>query len=314
MNSSIGRRGLPRVLYDCENQGLMSTALIVPVKNGGPRWHRVVASIQEQTLRPQRVVVIDSGSTDGSDAVAKTAGFELHAIAPTCFDHGGTRQMAVEMVPECEIVIFLTQDAVLEGPDTLEQLVSALRTYPQAGVAYGRQLPRAEADPIERHARLFNYPERATEKSLKDIQRLGIKTAFSSNSFAAYRRRMLLQAGGFPQNCAMGEDMIAAARILLQGGTVIYAAQARVIHSHGFTVAEEARRYYGIGRMHAQQHPLLARFQSPASEGQRFVRSELAFLLRQAPWRIPEALLRTATKYGAYRWGKRSAPVMEHIG
>ena len=240
----------------------MSTALIVPVKNGGPRWHRVVASIQEQTLRPQRVVVIDSGSTDGSDAVAKTAGFELQAIAPTSFDHGGTRQMAVEMVPECEIVIFLTQDAVLEGPDTLEQLVSALRAYPQAGVAYGRQLPRAEAGPIERHARLFNYPDQSAEKSLDGIQRLGIKTAFSSNSFAAYRRRMLLQVGGFTKNCSMGEDMIAAVRILLQGGTVIYAAQARVIHSHGFTVAEEVRRYYGIGRMYAQQHSLLARFQS----------------------------------------------------
>ena len=184
---------------------MMSTALIVPVKNGGPRWHRVVASIQEQTLRPQRVVVIDSGSTDGSDAVAKTAGFELYAIAPTCFDHGGTRQMAVEMVPECEIVIFLTQDAVLEGPDTLEQLVSALRTYPQAGVAYGRQLPRAEADPIERHARLFNYPERAAEKSLKDIQRLGIKTAFTSNSFAASRGRRFCALAAFPKTSPWGK-------------------------------------------------------------------------------------------------------------
>ena len=293
---------------------MMSTALIVPVKNGGPRWQMVIASIQEQSLRPRRVVVIDSGSTDGSDDAAKAAGFELHAIAPECFDHGGTRQMAVEMVPECESVIFLTQDAVLEAPDALEQLVSALHTHPQAGVAYGRQLPRAEAGPIERHARLFNYPEQNTEKSLKDIPRMGIKTAFTSDSFAAYRRDALLRAGGFPQNCSMGEDMIAAARILLQGGTVVYAAQARVIHSHGFTMAEEARRYYGIGRMHAQQRLLLARFQSPASEGKRFVRSELVFLTRHAPWRIPEALLRTATKYSAYRWGKRSAPVMEQTG
>ncbi|WP_428946826.1 glycosyltransferase family 2 protein [Acidithiobacillus ferrooxidans] len=293
---------------------MTSIALIVPVKNGGPRWRMVIASIQEQRLRPQRVVVIDSGSTDGSDDAAKAVGFELHIITPERFDHGGTRQMALEMVPECETVIFLTQDAVLEGPDALEQLVSALCAHPQAGVAYGRQLPRAEAGPIERHARLFNYPEQNAEKSLEDIRRLGIKTAFTSNSFAAYRREALLRAGGFPQHCAMGEDMIAAARILLQGGTVVYAAQARVIHSHGFTMAEEARRYYAIGRMHAQQRLLLARFQSPASEGKRFVRSELVFLSRHAPWRIPEVLVRTLTKYSAYRWGKRSAPVMELNG
>lgn len=292
---------------------MTSVALIVPVKNGGSRWRIVITSILAQRLRPQRTLVVDSGSTDGSDEAAKSAGFEVCTIAPAHFDHGGTRQMAVEMVPECETVIFLTQDAVLEGPETLEQLVSAIRTHPRAGVAYGRQLPRTEAGPIERHARLFNYPEQNAEKSLEDIRRLGIKTAFTSNSFAAYRREALLRAGGFPHNCAMGEDMIAAARILLQGGTVVYAAQARVIHSHGFTIVEEARRYYGIGRMHAQQQRLLVRFQSPASEGARFVRSELMFLSRHAPWRIPEALLRTVTKYSAYHWGKRTAivPVME---
>jgi rhamnosyltransferase len=76
-------------------------------------------------------------------------------------------------------------------------------------------------------------------------------------------------------------------------------------------VAEEARRYYQIGRMHAQQRSLLARFASPASEGKRFVRSELAYLSRKAPWRIPEALLRTIVKYGAYRWGRRSIPLVE---
>lgn len=288
---------------------MTSVALIVPVKNGGPRWRMVIASILAQHLRPQRILVINSGSTDGSDEVAKAAGFEVHTIAPESFDHGGTRQLAVEMVPDCEAVVFLTQDAILDGPNALEQLLLALQSHPRAGVAYGRQIPRPEAGPIERHARLFNYPEQNAEKSLEDIKRLGIKTAFTSNSFAAYRREALIRAGGFPQNCAMGEDMIAAARILLQGGTVVYTAQARVIHSHGFTVAEEARRYYGIGRMHAQQQPLLARFQSPASEGARFVRSELAFLLKHAPWRIPEALLRTVTKYSAYHWGKRSAPV-----
>ena len=264
-----------------------STVLIVPVKNGGHRWQTVVTSIRQQRLRPQRIIVIDSGSTDGSNELAKKAGFEVHTIAPEQFDHGGTRQMAVEMVPECEIVVFLTQDAVLEGVDSLGQIVSALCAHPQAGIAYGRQIPRPEAGPIERHARLFNYPQRSAEKRLNDIPTLGIKTAFSSNSFAAYRRTMLLQVGGFPRSCSMGEDMIAAAQILLHGGTVLYVPEARVIHSHGFTLLAEAQRYYRIGRMHAQQHALLARFQSPTSEGQRFVRSELTFLVRHAPWQIP---------------------------
>jgi rhamnosyltransferase len=288
---------------------MMSIALIVLIKNGGPRWQMVIASIQEQRLRPCRVIVIDSGSTDGSDEFAKAAGFDVHSIAPECFDHGGTRQMAVEMVPACETLVLLTQDAILEGPDALEQLVLALQMHPRAGVAYGRQIPRAAAGPIERHGRLFNYPEQSVEKSLEDIPSLGIKTAFTSNSFAAYRRDAFLRAGGFPRKCPIGEDMISAIRILLQGGTVVYAAQARVIHSHGLTMIEEAKRYYTIGCMHAQQQFLLARFKTPVSEGRRFVCSEMAFLLRHDPWQIPEALLRTIIKYGAYRWGMKATPL-----
>ncbi|MBU2776983.1 glycosyltransferase family 2 protein [Acidithiobacillus sp. CV18-2] len=281
-------------------------ALIVPVKNGGPRWLDAISAIQDQSLCPARILVIDSGSTDGSDTAAREAGFEVVAIAPETFDHGGTRQKAIEMVSDCDIAVFLTQDAVLATPNSLEHLVKALLDHPKAGVAYGRQLPREKAGPIERHARLFNYPEKSAEKSLPDLQRLGIKAAFSSNSFAAYRREVLLEAGGFPQKLPLGEDMVAAARILLRGGTVVYAADAHVIHSHGFSLWEEARRYHAIGRMHAGQQALLARFRSPESEGKRFVLSEIAFLARCAPWRIPEAGLRTLTKYAAYRMGRRS--------
>ncbi|WP_308389709.1 glycosyltransferase family A protein [Acidithiobacillus sp. AMEEHan] len=290
-------------------EGGASIALIVPVKNGGQRWRMVIDSILSQNIQPRRILVIDSGSTDGSAEFAKAAGFEVHCIAPDAFNHGGTRQMAVEMVSDCKTVVFLTQDAILDGRHALEQLVTELHAHPRAGVAYGRQLPRLEAGPIERHARLFNYPEQSIEKSLEDIARLGIKTAFTSNSFSAYRRDILLRAGGFPNNCSMGEDMIAAARILLQGGTVVYEAHARVIHSHGFTIAEEARRYYAIGYMHAQQRALLASFQSPTSEGKRFVRSEIRFLSRHAPRQIPEALIRTLVKFGAYHLGKQTATV-----
>jgi len=279
-------------------------ALIVPVKNGGPRWRDAISAIRNQSLCLDRILVIDSGSADGSDAAARDAGFEVVAIAPETFDHGGTRQKAIEMVSDCDIVVFLTQDAVLAAPDSLEHLVKALLDHPKAGVAYGRQLPREEAGPIERHARLFNYPEQSGEKSLADLQQMGIKAAFSSNSFAAYRREVLLQTGGFPQKLPLGEDMVAAAHILLRGGTVMYAADAQVIHSHGFSLWEEARRYHAIGRMHAEQRLLLARFRSPESEGKRFVLSEIAFLARCAPWRIPEAGLRTLTKYAAYRMGK----------
>ena len=173
-------------------------AVIVPILNGGEVWQRVVHSIQNQQPKPGRVLVIDSGSTDGSDLLALDAGFNLIRIPKAEFDHGGTRQMAVVNCRDFPFLVFLTQDAELVDSDALAHLLTAFDDA-SVGVAYGRQLPRLGADAIEAHARLFNYPDCSSIRSIHDVPRFGIKTAFSSNSFAAYRHEALLAAGGgFP--------------------------------------------------------------------------------------------------------------------
>ena len=102
------------------------------------------------------VIVVDSGSTDGTDVAAQDAGFDLLRISKHEFNHGGTRQMAAARLKDFDVLVYLTQDAVLADANALKQLVAAFAD-PKVGTAYGRQLPRQEADPIEAHARIFNY-------------------------------------------------------------------------------------------------------------------------------------------------------------
>lgn len=52
---------------------------------------------------------------------------------------------------------------------------------------------------------------------------------------------------------------------------------------------------------------MLERLGKPEGEGLRYVRSELAFLWRNAPLAIPEALLRLPLKYLGYRLGRKQA-------
>lgn len=61
------------------------------------------------------------------------------------FNHGGTRQMGIEMYPDTDIFIFLTQDAILKDEFTIERLIRAFDDK-QIGCAYGRQLPHKEAN------------------------------------------------------------------------------------------------------------------------------------------------------------------------
>ncbi|WP_299510624.1 glycosyltransferase family 2 protein, partial [uncultured Limnohabitans sp.] len=125
-----------------------------------------------------------------------------------------------------------------------------------------------------------------------------------SNSFAAYRVADLQAVGGFPSSVILGEDMSVAARLLMAGKTVAYVADACAHHSHNYSVLQEFRRYFDTGVFHARSPWLLAEFGSASGEGLRFVRCELAYLWRHAPWWIPSALVRTAAKLIGYRLGR----------
>lgn len=280
----------------------LRVAAVIPVLNGGTVWQEAAAALCAQTPPPDTVHVIDSGSTDGSDRIAENAGFSVTRIDKRDFDHGGTREQAVEALGGADVVIFMTQDAVLETPSALASLVSAFEDS-DVGVAYGRQLPRVDAGVLEAHARLFNYPSIAHTYVFADRHRLGIKAAFTSNSFAAYRRDALLQVGGFPNKLILSEDMVVAARLLTAGWSVAYVAEARVFHSHGYTLVKEFQRYFDVGVFHSDQHWILEQFGRPEGEGIRFLRSEVRYTLRRAPWLLPALVLRAVTKYAGYRLG-----------
>ena len=277
--------------------------LVIPALNAGPYLDRLGPALEAQSLRPPKFLVIDSDSTDDTAARFRAIGAEVRVIDRRAFDHGGTRQTAVETLVDADIVVFLTQDAVPADPDALRNLLGAFED-PRVGAAYGRQLPAPDATPIAAHARLFNYPESSERRSQADASRLGIKTAFCSNSFAAYRRKALLEAGGFPARAILSEDMLAVAAMLAKGWDVQYVASARVYHSHNYTTVEEFRRYFDIGVLHGSHPDLIARFGTPEGEGWRFLRSELAYLARAAPLLIPSALVRTLSKYLGYGLGR----------
>jgi rhamnosyltransferase len=284
----------------------LRVGLIVPTLNGGTQWVTLLKQIRDQSLRPVRRLVIDSSSDDSTVALASNYGFEVVTIDRSEFDHGGTRQQAAELLDDCDILIYLTQDVLLAGSDSLSKLISAFDD-PKVAVAYGRQLPHEYAGSIASHARIFNYPARSMKKTAVDIPTLGIKTAFCSNSFAAYRRTDLMATGGFAKTLIFGEDTHLTTRLLLSGHSIHYMAEATVFHSHNYSLGEDFRRYFDIGVFHSREYWILDALGKAEGEGLRFIRSELGYLLIHTPWLIPSALLRTLIKYIAYKLGRSEA-------
>ncbi len=297
----------PSVLPDPPVMAANSTVgIIVPTLNAAGTWAEFQSALVAQKIDPAQVLIVDSASTDNTPELARASGFRVTSIARSEFNHGGTRQWATRFFPDAEILVYLTQDAILAGPNAIEDLLTALRD-PQVGVAYGRQLPRPEAGPIEAHGRLFNYPAASAVRSLDSRDELGFKTIFVSNSFAVYRRSALEDVGGFPVNTIFGEDTITAARMLLKGWKIAYVADACVYHSHEYTAWQEFKRYFDIGVLHTREAWLLREFGRTAGEGRRFVLSELNYLRSKNPLLGPLALLRTAAKFAGYKLGTKEA-------
>ena len=286
----------------------MDFGLVVPTLNAGNEWIDWIHAFQKQTIKPNRMLVIDSSSTDQTVNIAKESGLDIVVIERSEFDHGRTRQFAIDHLRDIEFCVFLTQDAILANAESLYKILEPFETQAIAAVC-GRQLPRPGADPIEAHARLYNYSDHSRVSALDDAAQIGLKAAFLSNSFAAYRLSALREVGGFPASVIFGEDMYVAAKLLKSGYKIAYAADACVYHSHDFTILQELRRYFDMGVLHIREPWIISEFGKAEGEGFRFVASELSYLLQHAFWQIPEALLRTVVKYAAYRLGLMEARI-----
>jgi rhamnosyltransferase len=286
-----------------ESERVPRVGLIVPTLNAGQRWAESLKAIETQSLRPQRLLIIDSASTDQTTALAQSAGFEIVRIQRSEFNHGGTRQWGAEYLSDCSIIVFLTQDAIPATYNALAEIVRCLDD-PKVAVAYGRQLPHKLATPIESHARLFNYGPQTLTKDAAAAKELGTKVFFCSNSFAAYKRSILQHLGGFRLDLILGEDMEFAARAVKSGYANVYCATAPVYHSHDYTIGQTVERYFDLGVFDDRNPWMREEFGSHSGEGLRFIASELRYLSKHAPWEIPRAMIQTAAKFIGYRLGR----------
>lgn len=281
---------------------MVKFGLIVPTLNAANLWVEWLNAFDSQTCKPEKLIVIDSGSTDRTVSLAKDYGFMVEVISKSDFNHGGTRRYGVSLLDGVDVVVFLTQDAILSDVDSFCKILEPFHDDLVAAVC-GRQLPRENAAPVEAHARLYNYSSLSFSRLISDRATFGLKTAFISNSFAAYRVSVLREVGGFPDNVIFGEDMYVAAKMLKAGYKVAYEADACVYHSHAYSLWQEMKRYFDMGVFHAREPWIRENLGSAEGEGIKFVVSEIKYLLKHAFWRIPESMLRVLFCYTGFRLG-----------
>jgi len=254
-------------------------AVVIPTLNAANCIDALLDALAGQTLPPREIVVVDSASEDGTaDRARAHVGVRAIGIARREFDHGGTRDMAIRTV-DAPIVVLMTQDALPVDSGCMEAL---LRPFGDPGVAAvcGRQVARRDATERERAVRAFRYPDECFTWAREDIPAMGIRAYLLSDVCAAYRKSAYLAVGGFEHPIETNEDMLIASDFLRAGYRLAYAGDARVWHSHGFTLAEEYARNKKIGAFMAKYAD---RFEgsSATGEGLRMVKHVSVRLLKR---------------------------------
>lgn len=286
-----------------------SVDVIIPVYKPDETFGRLLEMLKRQSMPIRKMIIMNTEKSFwDSSRYAKLPELEVHHVAKEEFDHGGTRNLGAGF-SEADVMVFMTDDAVPENEHLLARLVNALSfTGPggeAAAVAYARQLPAGDCRIIERYTRAFNYPGESRVKTAADIPTLGIKTYMASNVCCAYRRDIYEKLGGFTARTIFNEDMIYAARAIKAGYAVVYAADARVIHSHNLSGAGQFHRNFDLAVSQAD-HPEIFEGVPSEGEGIRLVKRTAKYLVKSGHVRlVPYLVYQSGCKYAGYWLGKR---------
>jgi rhamnosyltransferase len=195
---------------------------------------------------PFEVLVIDSGSTDGTvDAVRSRAAVRLHQIPNSSFGHGRTRNLAVELA-KGDFVVFVTQDARPAAEHWLDEILRPFAVSDRVACVFGKQVPHPDCCPavkrdVINHFRSFGPDTFVTLQMenplLSSDAELDAITFFSDVNSAVRRaaiKTVPFRDVQYAEDQALGRDMIKA------GFIKAYAPLAAVIHSHSYP----PRRYF----------------------------------------------------------------------
>ncbi|MDY2591070.1 MAG: glycosyltransferase [Agathobacter sp.] len=220
-------------------------SVIIPTLNAQKYIEKLIDKLKAQKLEQElEIIVIDSASDDKTVQIARDAGARVLEINRAEFDHGGTRNLGWRSA-KGEIICFMTQDALPVDDLYLTNLIQGFEDNDVVMIS-GRQVPKSDANYVERLTRAFNYPAISIVRSQKDIESMGIKAYFFSDVCAAYRRSFLEETGGFDSPIISNEDMLLAAKALQAGYRVRYEAKAEVYHSHNFSLRYQYCRNFDV--------------------------------------------------------------------
>ena len=177
------------------------------------------------------VVIIDSGSTDGTLSIAESHGCRITFITKEQFTFGRSLNMGSDFA-RGDMLVYVSGHCIPTENTWLMKLIKPIRDG-IAGYTYGRQVGRDTTKYSE---------EKIFEKYFPSESKTPQKGFFCNNANSAIDRKIWSEYK-FDEQVTGLEDMELAKRYCDKKGKVAYVAEACVYHIHNETWSQTRRRY-----------------------------------------------------------------------
>jgi len=248
-------------------------SVVIPLFNKRDSIERALESIAAQTLPPAEVIVINDGSTDGSEAAARrfatSAAFPVHILDQPNRGVSAARNAGISAATQ-PFVAFLDADDRWR-PAFLAEMQNLIERFP-AAVLYGSGFVTVrDGRNVRRYGVVAHEIDSGGPRGgcVDFFRALAREPVISMSSMVA-PKAVLERIGGFPEGVAHAEDLLVWARLALAGPVVLspeplaeydvgvpgqaasywtsgYRERFEVLAYHRF-LADELRRRAAIGR------------------------------------------------------------------
>ena len=235
-----------KTLPNQSSRDFSGISIIILTKNAGNLFQEVLAGLFAcKGIDEAEIILIDSGSDDLTlEYAARYPKIRVHRILPAEFGHGRTRNLGARLSTG-NILVYLVQDATPTTSDFLIRLVAPL-AQPGVAAAYGRQLPRPLANPVEQFFLQATYPDLPQTRRYDPSTQPTIRSIFFSNVCSAISRQVWEKIP-FDESLIMSEDQQWAKEVLLAGFSIVYEPAAAILHSHNYGLKQVLQRNFDSG-------------------------------------------------------------------
>lgn len=209
-------------------------SIVIRTLNESVHLPDLLKSIGNQVLDDDlglEVILVDSGSTDGTLAIAERFGCRIIKIDKALFSFGRSLNWGCEAA-QGDMLVFVSGHCVPVDPYWLQRLCQPLRDG-IASYSYGRQVGDDDSFFSERRIFAQYYP---------DTSALPQAGFFCNNANSALLTEVW-RGNKFDEELTGLEDMELAKRLVGLGHKVAYVADAAVYHHHRESWAQVKRRF-----------------------------------------------------------------------